>query len=469
MFDIYKTQYQKLLKLGVPVILSQIGIFSVQIFDNAMVGSLGALPLAAISFSISVFMVMFLGITGLSMSITPLIGEAFAQGKKKIVSSYLFNALLLFTVISVLAMLVLLAIIPFLYCLGQPVEVVDAALPYYRHLAWSIIPYMMFCCFERFWEGIGNTKVNMTIVIIANLINIFLNWLLIFGNWSFPRMEAAGAGLATLISRMCMAVFAFIWFAVIPKYRGYLKFFTVRNIRWATNRTLLKMGLPISFQFTTEGITITFTAIMVGWFGTAAIAANQITMTVSGLVFMVALGLSAATTICISHEYGQRNIAQMRKVSIASLHLVAAWSVLLAIVFLLFGENIVRIFNDEPEVVAIALQLLMFYSCVILFDGLQDVSVSQLRGIQDVKTLMPISVLCYGVIQLPLGYFLAFVLNIGVLGIYTGLGIALIIAFTLFRLRFLKQLKLMERQYKSIQKKRSLFYVELGSNIRNRL
>lgn len=453
MLHTYKTEYQKLLKLGTPVILAEVGIFSVQIFDNAMVGSLGALPLAAVAFSSSVFMVMFLGITGLSMSITPLIGEAFVQGKKKVVSSYLLNALLLFTAISVLAMLVLLVIIPFLYRLGQPVEVVDAALPYYRYLAWSIIPYMMFCCFERFWEGIGNTKVSMMIIIIANLINIFMNWLFIFGNWGFPRMEAAGAGLATLISRMCMVVFAFVWFAVIPKYRGYLKFFTVLNIRWATNHTLLKMGLPISFQFTTEGITITFTAIMVGWFGTAAIAANQITMTVSGLVFMVALGLSAATTIRISHEYGQKNIAQIRKVSIASIHLITAWSILLAMVFLLFGGNIIRIFNDDPEVITIASQLLMFYSFVILFDGLQDISVAKLRGIQDVKTLMPISFLCYGVIHLPLGYFLAFVLNIGVLGIYISFSIALIVAFTLFRLRFLKRLKLLERQYKSIQKK----------------
>lgn len=453
MLHTYKTEYQKLLKLGTPVILAEVGIFSVQIFDNAMVGSLGALPLAAVAFSSSVFMVMFLGITGLSMSITPLIGEAFVQGKKKVVSSYLLNALLLFTAISVLAMLLLHAIIPLLYRLGQPVEVVDAALPYYRYLAWSIIPYMTFCCFERFWEGIGNTRVSMTIIIIANVINILLNWLFIFGNWGVPRMEAAGAGLATLISRISMVVFAFAWFVIIPKYRNYLKFFTIHNIRWVTNHMLLKIGLPISFQTITEGITITFTAIMVGWFGTAAIAANQITMTVSGLVFMVALGVSAATTIRISHEHGQKNIAQIRKVSIASLHLVAAWSILLAIVFLLFGEDIIRIFNDDPAVITIASQLLMFYSFVILFDGLQDVSVAQLRGIQDVKTLMPISFLCYIVIHLPLGYFLAFILNIGVLGIYISFSIALILAFTLFRLRFLKHLKLMERQYKSKQKK----------------
>ncbi len=446
MLDTYKIQYKKLLKLGTPVILSQIGVFSVQIFDNAMVGSLGALPLAAVSFSASVFMIIFLCITGLSMSITPLAGEAFVQGKRKVVSSYLLNALLLFTVISILAMWLMLVIIPLLYRLGQPVEVVDSSLPYYRYLVWSIVPYMMFCCFERFWEGTGNTKINMVIIITANLINILLNWLLIFGNWGFPRLETAGAGLATLISRICMVVFAFAWFVIIPEYRNYLKFFSWRNVRWSTNRTLLKMGLPISFQTTTEGATGTLTAIMVGWFGTAAIAAHQITMTVSGLVFMVALGLSAATTIRTSHEYGLKNTAQIREVSIASLHLITAWCVMVAILFLLLRGDIIRLFNNDPAVISIASTLFLFYSFVILFDGLQIVAAGQLRGIQDVKMLMPISFLCFIVINIPLGYLLAFVLNVGVLGLYMSFCIGLMLAITLFRFRFLRQVKRLERQ-----------------------
>lgn len=445
MLGTYKIQYKKLLKLGTPVILSQIGVFSVQIFDNAMVGSLGALPLAAVSFSASVFMIIFLCITGLSMSITPLVGEAFVQGKKKVVASYLFNALLLFTVISILAMILMWGIIPLLYRLGQPIEVVDAALPYYRYLVWSIVPYMIFCCFERFWEGIGNTKINMAIIITANLVNILLNWLLIFGHWGFPRMETAGAGLATFISRISMVVMAFAWFVIIPKYRSYLRFFTWRHVRWTTNRTLLKMGLPISFQTTIEGATGTLTTIMMGWFGTAAIAAHQITMTVSGLVFMVALGLSAATTIRISHEYGLKNTGQIRKVSIASLHLITAWCIIVAILFLFFRADIIRLFNDDPAVIEIASRLFLFYSFVILFDGLQLVAVGQLRGIQDVKMLMPISFLCFMVINLPLGYFLAFVMEVGPLGLYMSFSIGLVLAFTLFRMRFLKRVKGIER------------------------
>jgi len=447
MFNIYKTQYTKLIKLGTPVVLSQIGVFSVQIFDNAMVGTLGKLPLAAVAFSTSVFFIMFYFTTGLSMAITPLIGEAYVQNKKKKSAGYLFNALLLFTAISILIMLLLKAIIPVLYHLGQPVEVVDAALPYYRYLAWSIIPYMMFCCFERFWEGIGNTKVNMVIIITANAINIFLNWLLIFGNWGFPRMETAGAGLATLLSRICMIVFAVMWFIIIPKYRYYLKYFRGDNLRWSYNRILLKMGLPISFQTTTEGAAGTMTVIMMGWLGTAAIAANQIAVTVSGLVFMFSLGLSAATTIRVSHEYGQKKFSAIREVVTASLHLITVWCILVALAFVFFREDIIRIFNTDPEVIAIASPLFLLYSLVLLFDGLQIVTVGQLRGIQDVKMLMPISLICFVVINLPLGYFFAFTCNLGAIGLYISFGIALMVAFLLFRTRVLRRLKLLEAAY----------------------
>jgi len=445
MFSIYKTQYKKLIKLGTPVVLSQIGVFAVQIFDNAMVGSLGALPLAAVSFSSSVFLIMFYFITGLSMSITPLVGEAHVQEKKETAASYLMNSLLLFTFISILVMLLQIAIIPLFYHLRQPVEVVDAAIPYYKYLVLSIIPYMVFCCFERFWEGIGNTKINMVIIITANAINILLNWLLIFGNCGFPRMEAAGAGLATFISRVSMVVMAFAWFVILPRYRSYLQFFSRKNIRLSYNRTLLKMGLPISFNTTTEGITGTLTTIMVGWFGTVAIAAHQITMTVSGLVWMFSLGLSAATTIRVSHEYGLKQFNQLRKVSVASLHLVAGWCVLVAVVFVFFRVDIIKLFNSDPAVIELASGLLMFYSFILLFDGLQIVSVGQLRGIQDVKMLMPISLVCFIIIHIPLGYFLAFVLNLGVIGLYTSFGIGLVIAIVLLRIRFLKQVNLLQK------------------------
>lgn len=447
MLGIYKNQYKQIIKLATPVILSQVGTFAVQIFDNAMVGYLGTLPLAAVSFGGTVFFIMFLFLTGLSMAITPLVGEAHAQGKIHTISCYLPNSLLLFTIIGILATLFQFAIIPLLYYLGQPLEVVEASLPYYKYLVWSIIPYMVFCTFKQFWEGLGNTTINMVIIISANVINIFLNWLLIFGNWGFPRMEAAGAGHATLVSRICMVVFAYTWFVIAPQYRLYLKSFNKQSISWAYHRALLKLGLPMSIQTMTEGAATTITAIMVGWFGTTAIAAHQITMTVSSLAFMFAMGLGSATTICISHEYGLKEQSRLKKTATASLQLMIGWIIIAASALTLFREPIISIFNKEPEVITIASQLLLFCIAYQLFDGLQMVTVGQLRGIQDVKRLMPVSFLSYIVIHLPIGYFLSFVLGMGVSGLWLSFTIGLMTSFILLRTRFRKQLRLLDKTW----------------------
>lgn len=447
MFGTYKIQYKKIVKLAIPVILSQVGVLAVQIFDNAMVGYLGALPLAAVAFGGTAFFIIFLFLTGLSMSVTPLVGEAYAQGKMSKVSRYLPNSLLLFIMIGALATMLQLAVIPLLYHLGQPQELVDASLPYYRYLVWSIVPYMMFCAFKQFLEGLGNTAINMVIIIVSNIINIALNWLLIFGNFGFPRMEAAGAGLATLISRICMAAFVFAWFAIKPGLRCYLAYFRLRNIRWIYSRSLLKLGLPMSFQTMTEGAAATITAIMVGWFGTVAVAAYQITMAVSNLAFMFAMGLGAAATICISYEYGQKKILQLRRTAAASIHLMIVWIIIAVSMLFLFRGSVVEIFNSDPAVVAMASQLLLFCIAYQLFDGLQLVTVGQLRGIQDVTSFMPISFLSYIVIHLPLGYFLAFVLGMGVSGLWLSFTVGLMVALILLRLRFRKQMRLLEKEW----------------------
>ena len=194
-FSSYKKQYIKLLRLAAPVMLAHLGVIFVQFADNAMVGRLGAVPLAAVAFGGTVFFIVFIFIMGITISLTPLVGEQFAQGKRPLVAAYFQNSLLLFPLIGIIASALQYALIPLLYYLKQPVEVVDMAIPYYKYLVWSVTPFMIFAAFKQFLEGVGNTTACMVIVIVSNLINIFFNWLLIYGNWGFPKMEATGAGL----------------------------------------------------------------------------------------------------------------------------------------------------------------------------------------------------------------------------------------------------------------------------------
>ncbi|NDV46679.1 MATE family efflux transporter [Paludibacter sp. 221] len=443
-FQLYKKQYIENLRLAAPVMLSQVGVASVQLFDNAMVGRLGALPLAAVSFGGSVFFMVFIFVTGIALALTPLVGEQYAQGKYDESAKFFQNSFVLFTLISILAFAVQQALIPLMYHLGQPIEVVEMSIPYYRYLVWSIIPYMIFCCFKQFLEGIGNTTINMVIIITANLINILFNWLLIYGNWGFPRMEAAGAGLATLISRICMPVFAILFFILVPKFKSYLKHFKWQYFSLKYSRLLLVVGAPIASQMLMEGAAFALTSIMMGWIGTTEIAANQIALTISNFAFMIVLGLSSATTIRVSHEYGRGNLKGLKMAANASYHLGLLWNTFTAIIFITLREPIARIFTNDPEVIRIASHLMIFVAAYQFSDGLQSITVGILRGIQDVKKIMLIAFLSYIVINLPVGYLCAFVLGLGPGGLWIGFIFGLSVAAVLLITRFRKQYKRLE-------------------------
>ena len=437
--SIYKDQYKKSLRLAAPVMLSQVGVASVQLFDNAMVGQLGALPLAAVSFGGTVFFLIFIFVTGIAMALTPLVGVQYAQNNSRSVAVYFQNSILLFVIVGVLAALLQMALIPLMYKMGQPIEVVEMAIPYYEYLVWSLIPYMIFCSFKQFWEGIGNTSINMFIIITSNLINILFNWLLIYGNWGFPQMEAAGAGLATLISRVCMPVFAILFFAFKKQYKQYFQYFSMKEFGMNYVKPLLRIGFPISLQMLMEGSAFALTSIMMGWIGTIELAANQIALTVSNFAFMLVVGLGAATTIRISHEYGRGNFEELKKAANASYHLTLVWNTFTALVFISLREYIAQVFTTDPEVIQVASFLLIYVAAFQFSDGLQSISVSMLRGIQDVKIVMWIAFFSYIVINVPVAYLCAFVFGWGPGGLWVGFIFGLSIAAILLITRFQKQ------------------------------
>ncbi len=444
---LYKEQYKKTLKLAAPVMLSQVGVSAVQLFDNAMVGQLGALPLAAVSFGGSVFFMVFIFTTGIALGLTPLVGEQYAQGRLQEAAKYFQNSFVLFLVAALAAFGLLHALIPFMYHMGQPVEVVDMAIPYYKFLVWSIIPYMLFCCFKQFLEGVGNTTVNMVIIITSNLINIFFNWLFIYGHWGCPQMGAAGAGFATFISRVCMPLFAVCFFVLAPKFKAYLLYFKARFFRWQYIKALLKVGAPIALQMLMEGSAFALTSIMMGWLGTSVIAGNQIAMTVSNFAFMILVGLSSATTIRISHEYGRGDMTELKRAAYASYHLGLMWNTFTAIMFITLREPIARIFTSDPDALRVASYLLIFVAAFQFSDGLQNITIGILRGIQDVKKIMLVAFLSYIVINLPVGYLLAFVLGMGPGGLWIGFIFGLSIAAIQLIFRFRKQYKKLQERH----------------------
>ena len=446
-FSTYKEQYKQNLRLALPVVLTQLGQILTQFADNLMVGQYGGddpLPLAAVSFGGAVFFILFITSIGIALGMTPLIGELYAQGNRERSSHLLQNGILFYGALGIAMTAFQYAIIPLMYHLGQPVEVVDAAIPYYKMLVWSMPFVMLFFAFKQFLEGVGNTKVEMVVTIIANLANVGFNWIFIYGRCGLPEMGAVGAGLGTLLSRIIAPILMIGYFYARREYRDYLERFALRNYSWKEVGQLTRMGLPIALQMFLEASAFAGTGIMMGWFGDGAktaISANQIATTIANCAFMIVMSIGAATTIRVSHCYGARNLGEMTMAAKASYHLVLAWNAFAAAVFLSLRHVIPTLFTTNAEVIGIASQLLAFAALYQLSDGIQNVSVGILRGIQDVRIIMPIALISYWLLNLPVGYLVGFTLGMGPAGLYIGFTFGLSTAALLMILRIRRSIR----------------------------
>ena len=446
-FSAYKEQYKQNLKLALPVVLTQLGQILTQFADNLMVGRYGGddpLPLAAVSFGGTVFFILFIASIGIAMGMTPLVGELYAQGDREKSAGLLQNGILFYGFLGVVMAAVQYAIIPLMYHLRQPVEVVEAAIPYYKMLVYSMPAVMLFFAFKQFLEGVGNTHAEMYATIIANVANIGFNWLFIYGHCGMPEMGAEGAELGTLLARVMGAVLIIGYFISRARYRLYLKRFSTAKFSRRDVRQLLHMGGPISLQMFLEASAFVGTGIMMGWFGAGAkatISANQIAMTIGNCAFMIVMSIGAATTIRVSHCYGARNIGELSLAAKASYHLVLTWNAFAALVFISLRHFIPTLFTTNAEVIAIASQLLAFAALYQLSDGIQNVAVGILRGIQDVRIIMPIALVSYWLLNLPVGYLLGFSLGMGPSGLYVGFTFGLSTAALLMILRIRRSVR----------------------------
>ena len=435
-FRQYIPYYRQTLTLAVPVILSQVGQVIVQLVDNAMVGRLGAEPLAAVSFGGALFMIFFMFGTGLTMGITPLVGATYAQRDHRRSAVCLQNSLLLYALLG-FALFGLLGVAgAFMDRMGQSDVTVELARPYFRYLAWSIVPFMLFAAFKQFLEGIGNTKVAMAIVLVSNVINIIFNYFLIYGHAGFPAMGAAGAGLSTLISRILTPILVIAYFYKRDSLRRYFGFFRRANFSVATVRVLLGVGFPISMQMSMEMSAFSLSSIMMGWIGPVAQAGHQIALAISSFTFMTMVGVAAATTIRVSHAYGVGNLRELGRSATASYHLGFVYSIVAGVLLIVLRNQIPRLFTPDEDVVRMAGTLLICTGIYQISDGLQTISLGILRGLRDVKIAMAYAFVSYLVINLPVGYLCAFVLGMGAPGLWVGFIVGLTTAAALLHTRY---------------------------------
>lgn len=421
--------------------ISQIGQVSVSLIDNIMVGHVGTTELAAASFANSVFMVGMLFGMGVTFGITPLVGGAFSTGKLPEVVKWLKNGIFTHLFAAFILFLLMVGTYFLLPFLGQPPSVTELAKPYYMLLCLSYIPFMLFFSVKQFLEGIGNTKISMHITITANILNIVLNYLFIYGKFGLPELGLNGAGVGTLASRIIMPLLFFIYILKIPGLKRY--FILAHNEIFNKSRiiSLLKMGIPIAFQIIVEIIAFSIGAIMMGWLGEVPLAAHQIAIGLASTTYMISLGISQANTIRVSHQMGVKDYQSLKMAAFASTHLVLLFMSVMGIIFILARNLLPYLFTVDTEVIQIASGLLIIAAIFQVFDGLQVVMLSTLRGMSDVKLPMFIAFFAYLGVGIPISYIMTFNMKLGPQGIWFGYLAGLGIAAILFYLRFQHNLK----------------------------
>ena len=425
--------------------LGMLGHTFVAFADNVMVGQLGTAELAAVSLGNSfVFIAMSLGI-GFSTAITPLVAEADSANNISQGKNAFKHGLILCTLLSVILFLIILLLKPLMYYMDQPKEVVELAIPYLNYVALSLIPLIIFQALKQFSDGMSNTKYPMYATILANIINIVLNYLLIFGSFGFPKFGIVGAAIGTLFSRIIMVYFLWMIFKSKDKFRPYITNFNFKKIEQKISAKLFNLGFPSALQMFFEVGIFTAAIWLSGVLGKNPQAANQIALNLSSMTFMVGIGLSVAAMVRVGNQKGLNDFISLRRIAFSIFFLTFIIEIIFASFFLIFrdwlptlyidGDTLVNI-NDNKEVVLIASKLLLVAAFFQIFDGLQVAILGALRGLQDVKIPAFITFISYWIVGFPVSYYLGLYTSLESVGIWIGLFTGLFLASILLYIRF---------------------------------
>ncbi len=408
--------------------IGQLGHIMVNVADSMMVGRVGVVPLAAATFASTIYTTLMLFGLGVSYAITPLVAAEDKDNRLNLLG-FLQNGFISNLILGTILAILGFSASFFLDHFGQVPEVSVEAKGYLRIMSISIIPLMVFQTFRQYTEGLSDTMNPMIVSIVSNLLNICLNWILIFGHFGFKPMGLFGAGLATLIARILMP--AMIIYLTRKNCSGFRWHFELVGIK-----QILKIGLPSGLQFIFEVGAFAGAGIMIGWMGAEQLAAHNIALNLSAVSYMAATGIAAASTIRMGNQLGLRDKNNLRLAGFTSFITATAFMTFCAILFIIYRDILPTLYVDDPLVISMASTLLIVGAAFQISDGLQSVGLGVLRGLRDVRIPTLVTFTAFWVVSLPLGYFLGFNMNLGVVGVWIALSIGLTIAAVLHIWRF---------------------------------
>ncbi len=439
---ILRTEAWKTWRLSTPIILGELTQMALGIIDNIMVGSISYKHLAAAALVNSVMNIPFVLGIGITMSISQTVSMAHGRKDALKVSHYLYNGFWLCTITAILIALLLNFSRNVLFHLGQDHVVAVLAVPFLQLMGWSTIPMLMFISLKQFTDGLERTRTAMLLSISALPVNIFINWLLIYGNWGFPRLELVGAGLGTLTTRVLILI---VFIIVLQKHSMFRKYIAVRKNQWVlrmqTIKELLHIGIPSSLQVGLESGAFAVSAIIIGTLGAVQLASHQIAISCASVAFMVSWGLSQGGSIRVSNAWGRNSWKDINNIGKSTLLSGLLYGIFGAISFVCLRNILPRAFTGNAAVLSLSAILMLYAAVFQISDATQAIGAGLLRGIKDVRIPTLYIATAYWVIGIPLGCLMAFTFEMGAAGMWIGFVGGLTFSSLFLNNRFFKMLR----------------------------
>jgi len=408
--------------LAVPVVLAEIGWTTMGLVDTLMVGPLGPAAIGAVGLGSIVFLAIGIFGMGLLLGLDTLVAQSFGAGRLDQCQHWLRQGVYLALISAVPLSLLSFGVAASLPLWGLNADVLGVALPYLEVVTLSVAPLLLYAAFRRYLQAVNLVRPITFALLSANLVNVVVNWVLIYGKFGFPALGATGAAWATVLSRVYMA--AVLYVAIREARRGRARSGS-QGVEWASLRRLVSLGGPAGLQILLEvGVFAAATA-LAGRLTPAALAAHQIAMNLWAFVFMVPLGLNAAGAVRVGQAVGRRDREGVRQSGWTALALGAVFTASAALVFLLGARPLIGAFSQDATVLATGPSLLAIAGVCLVFDGTQGISTGILRGLGETRVPMFVNFAGHWLVGLPLGYAACFWWGWGVQGLWLGLAAGL--------------------------------------------
>jgi len=416
-----------MLRLAVPVVMAELGWMTMGIVDTLMVGRLSPEAIGAVGIGTSVFMAVVILAMGVLLGLDTLVSQAYGAGRVHDCHRWLLHGSTLAILMSFPLTLLLWKVTDSLDAWGLDPGVRALAHPYLDALSWSVLPLLLYAAFRRYLQGMGVVRPVMAALIVANIVNLFLNWVLIYGKLGAPTMGVRGSAWATVVARVAMSGFLFA--VILYRERGSRPglFDTTLRIEPAWLKRLLGLGLPAAMQITLEVGVFAAATTLAGRLAPASLAAHQIALNCAAFSFMVPFGVSSAGAVRVGQAVGRLDAPGAARAGWMALLFGVGFMAIAALSFVTVPRLLIGAFTKDAGVLAVGASLLRVAAVFQLFDGLQVVATGVLRGLGDTRTAMLWNLAGHWFIGLPLGYTLCFVTGLGVIGLWWGLSSGLII------------------------------------------